>query len=160
MEFLELNQICEWASKNGLKVDDLLRVQLPNLPCQHHAFYASRSRSGEERSHARDLINRLGGWDECVVWVRQWGVWPSHEDWPAFFAWRGARGGKRSLEVVPGHRFHGEESEGLIDLLQLTMENAWDADVLVSRKGNAYEKRAHISHDDWFEVYASQVQRV
>jgi hypothetical protein len=56
-------------------------------------------------------------------------VWPSSEDWPAFYAWRGALGERRSLEKAPAHRFVSGEVELLGELLTLAMENAWDADV-------------------------------
>jgi hypothetical protein len=58
---------------------------------------------------------RWHGWsfDECLVWVTAWGIWGSGEDWPAFYAWRGAQNEQRSLEKAPGHRFVPEEIEKL-----------------------------------------------
>lgn len=155
MEFLELNQICEWARENALEVTDHFQVQLPDLPSKHHTFYSKGSRSGNEAAHARDLVVQLGSWSECLAWIREWGVWPSSEDWPAFYAWRGVRNERRSLEVAPGHRVGFEGAGDLVDLLQLVMENAWDADVLCSIGGKANKVRARVSHDGWFEVYGA-----
>jgi hypothetical protein len=152
MEFLELNQICEWARENALEVADPFQVHFPELPSKHHAFYSKGSRSGDEAAHARDLVLRLGAWEECVVFIREWGVWPSGEDWPTFYAWRGSRNERRSLEVAPGHRFGTEQAGELVDLLRLVMENAWDADVMCSIQGSARRTRARVSHDGWFEV--------
>ena len=59
MEFLELNQICEWARENALEVADPFQVHFPELPSKHHAFYSKGSRSGDEAAYARDLVLRL-----------------------------------------------------------------------------------------------------
>ena len=40
----------------------------------------------------------------------------------------------------------------LTRLLELVMNNAWDADVLCSRDGNARRLRAKISHDEWYQL--------
>jgi hypothetical protein len=152
VEFLEDNQICKWAEQHGLLRGERFEVRLPELPSKHHAAYADGRRSGRERAAASELITGLGSWDECVVWIKLWGVWPSGEDWPKFYGWRGALGERRSLETAPGHRFDPGETLLLAALLTLVMENAWDADVLCSVRGRADKVRARISHDEWFEL--------
>jgi hypothetical protein len=86
------------------------------------------------------------------VWIRSWGVWPSGENWPQFYAWRGALGERRSLDTAPGHCFERGEDQLLVQLLTLIMQNAWDADVLCARAGRADEVFARISHDEWYEI--------
>jgi len=152
VECLEDNQICTWAEEHGLLRGERFDVRLPELPSTHRAAYADGRRSGREGAAAEDLIAGLGSWDECVVWIRLWGVWPSGEDWPQFYAWRGALGERRSLETAPGHRFESGETLLLAALLTVVMENAWDADVLCSVRGRADTVRARISHDEWFEL--------
>jgi hypothetical protein len=82
-------------------------------------------------------------------------VWPSGEDWPQYYAWRGALGERRSLETAPGHQFDRGETLILAGLLKLIMENAWDADILCSVRGRADKVRGRISHDEWFELLGS-----
>jgi hypothetical protein len=77
------------------------------------------------------------------------------EDWPEFYAWRGALGERRSLDVAPGHRLNFGESSLLVQLLALIMKNAWDADILCSRSGRADQLRTKISHDEWYQVLGS-----
>jgi hypothetical protein len=91
-------------------------------------------------------------WDECVVWIRNWGIWPSSEDWPRYYAWRGGLGECRSLQVAPGHRFELAEQDLLTELVARIMENGWDADVLCSRSGRADRLRGKICHDEWYEI--------
>ena len=153
MDFLEDNQICEWSEDHGLHRGERFDVHLPQLPSRHRVAYANGRRSGREEAAAEELIAGLGSWDECLVWIRLWGVWPSGEDWPQFYAWRGGLGERRSLETAPGHRFDRDETLLLAALLTLIMENAWDADVLCSVRGRADKVRAKISHDEWFELF-------
>jgi hypothetical protein len=56
------------------------------------------------------------------------------------------------LDAAPGHRFDKDEVAQLTRLLELVMNNAWDADVLCSRDGNARRLRAKISHDEWYQL--------
>jgi hypothetical protein len=158
MEFLEDNQICEWAEEHGLTRGEGFDVNLPALPSLERRDYANGRRSGHERAAAEDLVKTLGAWDECLVWVKSWGVWPSGEDWPRFYAWRGALGERRSLEVTPGHRLVRDEAVLLAQLVTLIMENAWDAEILCSRNGRATDTRGKISHDEWYEVLQSANQ--
>jgi hypothetical protein len=152
MEFLEANQIVQWAEERGLARGDGFEVRLPDLPSLYRREYANGRRSGQERAATDDFIGHLGTWDECVVWIRSWGVWPSGEDWPQFYAWRGAFGERRSVETAPGHRFNRGDGARLAELVTLIMENAWDADVLCSRGGRADGTRGRISHDEWYEI--------
>jgi len=159
VEFLESIEICQWANARGVRCDAHadadLRVQLPELEPGAVIAYAAGRRSGREAAAARDLVRGLGEWDECLAWIRVWGVWPSREDWPAFYAWRGARGEHRSLDEAPGHRFDRHDRPLLIELVTLVMENAWDADVLCCRQGRADRLRATISHDEWYQLLGS-----
>jgi hypothetical protein len=153
MEFLELNQICEWAKEHGLDCGEDFALRLPELPSCGRRVYAAGGHSGRESAMADDLVKELGRWDECLVRITLWGVWPSSEDWPRFYAWRGSLGERRSLRIAPGHQFDRDETPTLTALITLVMENAWDADVLCSIAGRADLRRAAISHDEWYEVF-------
>ncbi len=155
MDFLEDNEICEWAKERGLPCGAGFKLQLPELESQPRKDYANGHRSGREGAAARDLNASLGSWDECLVCITAWGVWPSGEDWPQFYAWRGARGERRSLDVAPGHRFDSGEFDLLAELLELIMTNAWDAHILCSRNGRADRLRGMICHDEWYQILGS-----
>lgn len=156
MEALEDNQIAEWAERFGLVTGEHFTVELPDLPEAYQATYACGQRSGQERDAANELVQRLGSWDECLVWVRLWGVWASGEDWPKFYAWRGRHGERRSLYVAPAHRFEPHERDLLVELVTLVMENAWDADVLCVSDERADRILGRISHDEWFAIHGAR----
>jgi hypothetical protein len=152
MEFLERNEICAWADAHGLAYAEGRDLRLAERPVVHYALYTHAPRSGEEAGAAADLVTRLGEWEECLVVITLWSVWPSSEDWPAFYAWRGARGERRALDVAPGHLLARNERVRLIELLTLVMENAWDAYALPSSHGQMTALHAKISHDEWYEI--------
>jgi hypothetical protein len=152
MKFLEDNEIAQWAEERGLPRGSGLDVELPDVEPRRTRAYAQGHRSGLEPAAARDLVAHLGAWDECLVWITVWGVWPSGEDWPEFYAWRGARGERRELQKAPGHLFEPTEIALLTELIELVMKNAWDAHVLCSRSRRADALRAKISHDEWYEI--------
>ncbi len=160
MEFLEHNEICQWAEERGLRrYGNGFAFHLPELDPHPSKLYAQGRRSGLEGDAARDLIAGLGTWDECLVRITLWGVWPSGEDWPEFYGWRGSLGERRSVDVAPGHRFDYGDGEGplLQQLLELVMKNAWDADILCSRGGRADQVGAKICHDEWYQLLGASM---
>ena len=115
-------------------------------------FYAEGERSGREPAVAAAAVRALGAWDECLAWLTGWGVWASGEDWPRFYAWRGAHGERRSLEAAPGHLFAAGEAAELEGLLTHILENGWDATLLPARGGAPTDRRVVASHDEWIDV--------
>lgn len=152
MKFLEDNEIAQWAEERGLPRGAGFDVELPELEPRRTREYAQGRRPDLEPAAARDLVAHLGAWDECLVWITLSGVWPSGEDWPEFYAWRGARGERRDLHKAPGHLFEPTEIALLTGLIELIMKNAWDAHVLCSRSRRADAFRAKISHNEWYEI--------
>jgi len=149
VRFIEINEIREWCKERGVQLaEDGTLLDDPTLSHHKGAVYARGHRSGAEPSVAATCVRALGRWDECLLWVRGWGVWGSGENWPAYYALRGARGERRSLDKAPGHLFNGDEKEQFVRFLAQVMENAWDADVLIVPK----IKRIHVSHDEWLEL--------
>ncbi len=149
MRFMEINEIEEWCRDRGvvLAADGSLSDD-PTLSHRKRVSYAEGRRSGREPAITVACARALGRWDECLLWVRGWGVWPSGENWPAYYALRGSQGERRSLDTAPGHSCGPGEQELFVRFLAQVMENAWDADVLIVPK----IRRIHVSHDEWVEL--------
>ncbi|HEX3109502.1 MAG TPA: hypothetical protein VHU41_10445 [Thermoanaerobaculia bacterium] len=149
MQFLELNQIDEWCTEHGIAE---LNRHAPVLLTR--AYGKSVTPPGQEADVAVAVVDALGEWDECLLWIEEWGVWPSSEDWPKFYAARGAHGERRSLENAPGHLFSWNERPDLIQFLQLVLENAWNAEIVqLAQPPNG--KRAFVSHDEYVDVFTA-----
>jgi hypothetical protein len=156
MRFIEIIEIEEWCGERGVTLtDDRALPDDPSLVHGKRATYARGHRSGREWAVAAACVQALGHWDECLVWVRSWGIWPSSEDWPTYYALRGANGERRSLEKAPGHLFTANEQELLATVLTQIMQNGWDAEVLPVHSKSPVTARVHISHDEWLELRSS-----
>jgi hypothetical protein len=153
MLFLEINEIWEWCAQRSIALDGGRKpADDPALAHRGRWLYATGERSGREPQVAADCVRALGAWNECLLWITLVGVWPSGEDWPAFYAWRGAQGEKRSVGIAPGYLFAAGEEDLLRDVLTQVFENAWDAYVLLASDNAALPIRARVSHDEWVEM--------
>ena len=152
MRFLEINEISEWCRERGLVTDTEWHLA-PDDTLSHRSrlVYSPSGRSGLESRAASACIAALRPWQECLLWIVAWGVWPSSEDWPLYYKQRGARGEKRSLDTAPGHLFNSTEHSDLHEFLTLVLENGWDAHLL-SDTANLAGRRIWCSHDGWSEL--------
>jgi hypothetical protein len=153
MQFMEDNQIREWIGDHAINLAPRNTFEIPGasrvLGC---AFGQAASPQGQEETIAKACVDAIGQWDECLLWVQEWGIWPSSEDWPAYYEARGQQGERRSLDVAPGHLFEIGETHRLIRFLQLVLENAWEAQLVTVFQRKAVS-RVYISHDEWVEVW-------
>ncbi len=157
MRFLEIDQIAEWCEEQVLVVHpDWTRPRLvpdDTLSYRSRVVYSPTGRSGLESRAAETCIAALGSWRECLLWVVDWGVWSSHEDWPLYYLRRGERGEKRDLQTAPGHLFDSTEQSELHGFLTLVLENGWDAHLLPDT-ANLAGRRIWCSHDGWSELHS------
>lgn len=157
MRFLEESEVELWCAERAIALaDGEARLAAdPRLSHRSRVLYASGGRSGREPAVAEAAVRALGDWEECLLWITLVGVWPSGEDWPAYYALRGAEGERRSLGTAPGHLFAADEQSKLAPFLSIVMENGWDAWALPARGGRPTEARLRVSHDEWVELQAS-----
>ena len=97
-------------------------------------------------------MSQLGHWDQGVLWISRWSVWPSSEDWPKFYALRGANGERRLIDDTPGHIFEASEGALLVTFVTLVFQNGWDSFVLTASNSHLNPVRLRLSHDEWAEV--------
>lgn len=161
MWFLEGNEIEAWCAEHNVVLDDKGEIE-PSSALIHSAWtvYEESDRSGREPALAAAYAKVFGDQCECLLWVKLWGVWPSSEDWPSYYAMRGARGELRSLEIAPGHLFAGDDNDALIQFLTAVMENGWDAHALMASSETSIGAHVFISHDGWIEVSSSSIVRL
>jgi len=96
---------------------------------------------------ARSLTYR----QPTLLWITEWGIWPSTENWHLYYRLRQPHGDSRLLHEVPGHLFLEHESEELASFLQAAMLNGWGGYVLT----HANYVNAFFSHDEFIDFYAA-----
>jgi hypothetical protein len=154
MRFAHINEICEWCAEHGLEIDDPFQVTLPSFPHSQRLVFEVDGKPARASDAAAACIAAISDWDELLIWITLWDVWPSSEDWPDFYAWRGALGQKQSLSEIPGHIFRPDDLNLLRELFEKTMRNGWDARIICGTGDRADQLGAFISHDGYVDLFA------
>ena len=101
---------------------------------------------------SRLIVSMLGQDQPNFLWIREFGIWPSLENWDLFNSLRAASGSvDQSLSEVPGHEFAPNEFGRTVSYLQIVLLNGWGG-VLI---GPGNQQRIAISHDSWLFIKLS-----
>ena len=151
MRFLAVNECWQWCREHGVALDERDHpVFDPTLEHRARLTYV------EEPAHGvavrplvvAAILDALGDWEECLLWVTLWGVWGATEDWPLYYGLRGNLRERRSLDDAPGHLALAGDRALLATFLRLALNHAWEGHVFAAKGGDTYT-RAFISHDEW-----------
>lgn len=85
-----------------------------------------------------------------LLWITEWGIWPSSENWHLYYKMRQTYGDFQLLAEVPGHLCLEHETEDLASFLQMAMLNGWGGYVLTE----ANYVNAFFSHDEYVDFFA------
>jgi len=91
-----------------------------------------------------------------LLFVTEWNIWPSSENWHLYYRLRQSHGDNRLLHDAPGHLFLEHESEDLASYLQLSMLNGWGGYVLTE----ANYINAFFSHDEYIDFFAEDSENL
>jgi len=86
----------------------------------------------------------------ALLWITEWSIWPSSENWHLYYKLRQTYADSRLLHEAPGHLFLEHETEDLASFLQIAMLNGWGGYVLT----HANYVNAFFSHDEHIDFYA------
>jgi len=153
MQFLHLNECTAWCRRHGGIVDEAWKLA-PDPTLQHisRIVFAPSGSVGLEAAAEAACLQAVSPYDQALLWIREWGIWPSAEDWPRFYTARGSRGERSSLEEKPGHVFEGStDTSELALFLRMVLDQGWGAHLLAARQGRIL-RRLWISHDGWIEL--------
>jgi hypothetical protein len=112
------------------------RVDYPHEPYQFFFF-------------SRWIASRLTYRRPILLFITEWGIWPSSENWHLYYTLRRTYGDLRLLHEAPGHLFLEHETEDLASFLQLSMLNGWGGYVLT----DANYVNAFFSHDEFMDFF-------
>ena len=91
-----------------------------------------------------------------LLWITEWGIWPSSENWHLYYKLRHAYGDQRLLPEAPGHLFLGHESEDLASFMQVAVLSGWGGYVLTE----ADYVNAFFSHDEYIDFFATNSENL
>jgi hypothetical protein len=149
MRFYSEKECAEWLSgRERRKPDEMPDVHAEQIhyPEKPHLI----------RSWARWIATSLSYQRPALLWITEWGIWPSSENWHLYYKLRQTYGDFRLLHEAPGHLFLEHEAEDLASFLQLAMLNGWGGYVLMQ----ADYVNAFFSHDEFVTFYAESEERL
>jgi hypothetical protein len=143
MQFYTQDECEAWLSERRRQKPDLvpdIHVVRIAYPSEHHRLYRIA------RFIASSLTHRM----KALLWIKEWGMWSSSENWHLYYKLRQAYGDQRSLHDAPGHLCLEHEGESLASFLQIAMLNGWSGYVLTE----ANHVNAFFSHESYIDFYA------
>ncbi len=144
MQLLSKDECRSWASQHGFRVNESFRHPIANEVAERLDFLIP-SDTGARVALARALWENTGAGAETLLWITDWGVWPSGEHPPLADAARRGLGVDRPLIEAPGHLVTPAESDAGMSILVLSILFLWDCWVLpIGNRPSAF-----ISHDEF-----------
>lgn len=143
MQFCTKEDCEEWLRKNNRQKPDKIQNQayrLDHPTADYRVFFLANS-----------IATVLTAGKPVLLWVTEWGIWPSSENWDLYYRIRKSYGDSQLLHEAPGHLFLEHESSDLASFLQLAILNGWGGYVL----SQADHINAFFSHDEYIDFFAS-----
>ena len=104
---------------------------------------------------SRSIESALQPREDCLLWVTDWGIFPSNENLHAYYRIRQSYGDLRLLDEAPGHFCLSYERPEVVTLIQLCILFGWDVHLIPF----AGFGRAFVSHDEYAELgFGGQAQ--
>lgn len=142
MRFYTNEECGTWLTDRNREKPDLtpgLRVERIDYPSEFYQVFF----------FARWIASELTYRRPALLFITEWGIWPSSENWQLYYKLRQTYGDNRLLQEAPGHLFLEHEAEDLASFLQLSMLNGWGGYVLTE----ANYVNAFFSHDEYFDFF-------
>lgn len=144
MEFLSHAEARAWTERAGFGVNASFTRPIASELVAPLRFGIPED-SGARVALARALWDAAGaGVADTLVWVTEWGVWPSGEHPPLAEAARRGLGAAQPLQATPGHLARAGESDAGLSVLCLAVLFLWDCWVLPTGGSAVF-----VSHDEY-----------
>lgn len=95
---------------------------------------------------SRMIVDSLGNFGGALLWITEFGIWPSSENWHLYYKLKSAYGASGDLVTEPGHRFFDYESADLVTFIDIVLRFGWGGHLFVFGESVSY---AYLSHDGW-----------
>ena len=144
MHFYTKEECETWLSGKQRQKPDLVpnvRVEQIEYPTSPYKFFY----------FAHFVASKLTYHRPSLLFITEWGIWSSSENWHLYYKLRQTYGDNRQLHEAPGHLFLGHEAEDLASFLQLSMLNGWGGYVLTE----ANYVNAFFSHDEYADFFGN-----
>ncbi len=151
LRFLTQQQCQTWAIAHGYRLYDPPWGRQVDVASFDEQRFRVPEDSGARMALARMLWDSLASdAPEALVWVTEWGVWPSGEHLPLAAAVRRGYGETRSLHDAPGAIIGRDETDAGLSLMALAILFLWDCWLLLP----GGQMACFLSHDEYGAIVA------
>lgn len=105
--------------------------------------------SGHKTALSRVLVSFFDTDKEALLWINEFGIWPSSEDRYLFNGFRRSLGEGSPLHEKPGHIFSKDDLDAVRSLVGMILYFVWGGILFSPAKGLAIT----ISHDEFITVF-------
>ena len=151
MFFRTKEQAFQWVSDLGLDAAALSGECVDRFAPNSIRMALTESRTSEYVV-AKAIAKAIGSVPEMCLWITEYGIWPSTENWHLYYALRRTYGDARRLGEAPAHQFLGYETADLVTFLHLMLLFRWGGHLVSAPSGVSID----ISHDGWIVIDADQ----
>ncbi len=109
--------------------------------------------AAQQTRMAKSIFKLYPAKGSCLIWLREWGVWPSSEFPQLWDEIRERHGEHRWIIDAPGHLFSETEMDLASGMARLVILFGWDA-LICSIPGSFV---VSISHEEFFDVFGGDV---
>lgn len=154
MRIVDEAETVDWFLARGLVGLDGLRSQVTyslrsTFPSMA-TFYVTELGARKKTALAKMLAARFCESGGGMLWIVEWGVWPSCENFALFYGYRKSLDETRLLDDSPGHIFTASDKETVFSLLSVAFYFIWGG-VLSDMSGDVVLR---FSHDESIDVFA------
>lgn len=147
MRFLTLAECKQFAHDAGITEEELaaateeesggraIRVAIESE--RHRAFFL-----------AKQVASLFHDFQAALMWVTDYGIWPSSENQHLYYRLRRAAGDSGTLRDAPGHLFVKNEQDDFVTFVHLALEFGWGVNILAKPT----YRWVHASHDGWLRI--------
>lgn len=146
--FLRSQTECDELAKGFGFVADAKSNRIDRAPPFPYSLALSFS-NARDRCHplANALLAWCGGFEHAVLWVTEFGIWPSSENLHLYYAVRRSYGDTRAIWEAPGHEFLKHEHTDLVTFLDIALQFGWGCLLF----GPPQRASLIVSHDEWVQ---------
>jgi hypothetical protein len=154
MQFLTDTEAASWSRGRSMLMPFGDRPERqPRLVPQQYAVPESATRLYALSSYIATVATHS---DSCLLWITEYGVWPSAENMHAYYRLRESYGDHRLLHEAPAHLCLKHEREDLATLLWLALLFGWDAYLF----SDSDHLAVFFSHDEFLECYSRSTEQL
>lgn len=145
MRFYTQEECEQWLrGRQRLKPDAISEIQKERVPYPKEPYQIF--------SMAHWIATSLTFREPTLLWITEWGIWPSSENWHLYYKLRHSYSEVRLFHEAPGHLFLEHESEDLASFVQIAMLNGWGGYILT----HANYVNGFFSHDEYIDFFAER----